>query len=181
VGLYVSTTGADASIPELGFTLTHPSTDYDLSAQFSPEDLQGAITLTALIRAGTLVWKKTSVGAAQTPTDYDPDLIEADNMNLGPGAQADRLVSFKDLAGSSLRTKSGSVAPGLFSGSPKKFTVVFATAWGSTAYDISISGVDARSWSWQSKTSAGFVINSNANQALTGNVDWTAVSAGETI
>ncbi len=73
MGLYVSTTGTNVSIPELGFTLVHPSTDYALSDQFSPEDLQNAETLTSVIRAGTLVWKKTSGGTAQVATDYGWD------------------------------------------------------------------------------------------------------------
>ena len=181
MGLYVSTTGTDVSIPELGFTLTHPSTDYALSDQFSPEDLQGATSLTAAILAGSLTWKKTAGGAVQTPADYDPDLIEADNLNLGPGAQGDRLVSFKDLTSGTLKIKSGTVAPASFSGNPKKYAVTFSTAWGSTSYDVHITGTDVRSWSWESKTTSGFVINTNANQAPTGSVDWTAIAPGETV
>lgn len=182
MGLYVSTTGTDVAIPELGITLTHPSTDYPLSEQFSPEDLQGATTLTTVVRAGTLLtWKKTAGGAVQTPADYDPDLIEADNLNLGPGAQGDRLVSFKDLTSGTLKQKSGYKITTDFTGTPRKATVTFATAWGSANYVIKIEGTDVRSWSWESKSSSGFVINTNANQALTGNVDWTATAIGETV
>jgi hypothetical protein len=180
VGLYVSTTGADASIPELGFTLTHPSTDYDLSAQFSAEDLKGASTLTALIRAGTLVWKKTSGGAVETPTDYDQDFVDVENENTGVGAQADRVVMFKDLTGGTLKIKSGTVAAGSFSGNPKKYAVVFAASFASTSYEVHITGADSRAWSWESKATTGFTINASANQVLTGNVDWTAVYSGET-
>jgi hypothetical protein len=179
VGLYVSTTGADASIPELGFTLTHPSTDHPLSDQFSPEDLQGAATLTSLIRAGTLVWRKTAGGSAQPATDYDADFVEAETMNTGLGAQADRVVTFKDLAGGTLKMRSGSVAPESFLGTPRKYTVSF-TAFPTTSYEIHVTGTDARTWSWESQTTEGFTINSNANQVLTGNVHWTAIAAGET-
>lgn len=109
MGLYVSTTGADASIPELGFTLTHPSTDYDLSAQFSAEDLKGASTLTALIRAGTLVWKKTSGAAAETPTDYDQDFVDVENENTGVGALGDRALVYRNVMDGSLSADLGSL------------------------------------------------------------------------
>lgn len=97
MGLYVSTTGADASIPELGFTLTHPSVNYDLTAQFSVEDLKAAESLTTAIRSGVLVWKKTAGGAAEVATNYDPDFTEADSLNTGLGAKNDRAVVFKNI------------------------------------------------------------------------------------
>lgn len=180
MGLYVSTTGTDVSIPELGFTLVHPATDYALSDQFSIEDIQGSITLTTVIRAGTLAWKKTLGGGVQLAADYDPDLLEADALNLGPGAQADRLVSFKDLSSGTLKQKTGYKIPTDFIGNPKKATVVFGTAFASGTYEISLSGTDVRIWSWESLTLSGFVINTNANQIPTGNVHWTATATGET-
>lgn len=184
MGLYVSTTGTDVSIPELGFTLVHPSTDYALSDQFSPEDLQRAASLTDAIRGGTLLtWKKTAGGSAETATDYDPDYVEADEMNTGVGAQADRLVSFKDLTASTLETKAGYKASTDFSGTPhKKATVTFDTAFpAGTAYSITLSGVDVRFWTLETISVTGFVINSNANQSLTGSVYWTATVHGETV
>jgi hypothetical protein len=181
VGLYVSTTGTDVEIPELGFTLTHPSTDYALSDQFSYDDIKNASTLTTKILDGSLLWKKTSGGATETSANYDPDLLEAEALNTGTGYEGDRLVSFKDLNSSTLPTKSGSVAPASFSGNPKKYAVVFATPFSSTSYEIHITGADSRGWSWESKTASGFTINANANQALTGNVDWSAIFSGETL
>jgi hypothetical protein len=78
------------------------------------------------------------------------------------------------------RVKAGVVASGSFSGSPKKATVTFTAAFGSTNYAIEIKGVDVRTWSYDSATKAttGFVINSNANAALTGEVSWTATEVG---
>ena len=183
MGLYVSTTGTDVSIPELGFTLVHPSTNYALSDQFSIEDIQMASTLTTVIRAGTLTWKKTSGGSVEAATDYDPDLLEADALNLGVGAKADRLVSFKDLTAGALATKSGYKASTDFTGTPvRKATVTFGTAFPvGTTYSIELSGTDVRFWTWESVTVSGFVINSNANQALTGNVHFTATVHGETV
>lgn len=180
MGLYVSTTGADVAIPELGFTLTHPSTDYALSDQFSAEDIRCADSLTTAIRNGSLTWTKTSGGTLQVSTDYDPDLLEADELNTGLGYQGDRVVTFKDISSSmAFKIKSGSVLGALFSGTPKKYTVSFTTPFPDTNYEIHITGYDARIWSFGSPTASGFVINSNANQALTGDVHWTAVMRGE--
>jgi hypothetical protein len=78
-----------------------------------------------------------------------------------------------------LKTKSGLVSAGTFTGSPKKATVTFTTAFASTAYSINITGVDARQWTIESKLAGSFVINANANQALTGEVSWQAQFNGE--
>jgi len=175
VGLYVSTTGTDVSIPELGFTLVHPSTDYDLSNQFSVEDIQGAATLTTVIRDGTLTWKKTSGGSTEVATDYDPDYLEADTLNTGAGAKGDRVVTFKDLTGGGFSPpKCGIVASGSFTGTPRTAAVTFVTAFTDNNYTVVLSGADKRTWSSEDKTAAGFTINSNASQALTGSVYWIA-------
>lgn len=97
MGLYVSTTGTDVAIPELGIVITHPATNMALSDQFSPEDLQNAETLTSVIRAGTLVWRKTAGGAAQTATDYDSDFVKIEQQNTGLGSKQDRSVTFDDI------------------------------------------------------------------------------------
>lgn len=100
MGLYVSTTGSDVVISELGITISHPTVDQDLSSQFSPSDIQNAPSLTSAIRSGLLVWRKRSGGAVQPATDYDEDYVEIEKENTGTGAQDDRVVTFKDLAGS---------------------------------------------------------------------------------
>lgn len=97
MGLYVSTTGSDVGIPELGFSLPHPSTDYALSDQFSDEEIRRAETLTQAIRTGSLTWKKTALGSVQAATDYDPDFLETEAMNTGLGAKNDRAVIFKNI------------------------------------------------------------------------------------
>lgn len=181
MGLYVSTTGTDVSIPELGFTLVHPSTDYALSDQFSVEDIQGSTTLTSVIRAGTLTWKKTSGGSTEVATDYDPDYLEADTLNTGVGSQADRVVTFKDLSNATLKIKSGIVLGASFTLNPKRYTVVFATPFPDNNYVVLVlNSTNPRTWTWESHTASGFVLNSNANAALTGNVTWAAMATGET-
>ena len=77
------------------------------------------------------------------------------------------------------KVKAGIVASGSFSGNPKKATVSF-TAFSSVNYAIEIKGVDVRTWSYDlaTKATTGFVINSNANAALSGEVSWTATENG---
>ena len=86
-----------------------------------------------------------------------------------------------NVTGSGLKIKAGTVTAGSFAGNPKKYTVTFASAFSSAAYSINITGVDNRNWSYDSATKAAgsFVINSNANAALTGEVSWTAIFGGE--
>jgi len=77
--------------------------------------------------------------------------------------------------------KAGGIAGASFTGAPRKATVTFGTAFPNTNYSIHITGANSRSWSWESKTVNGFVINANANAALSGEVTWTCTSYGETV
>ena len=79
------------------------------------------------------------------------------------------------------RRKAGIVTAGTFSGNPKKATVTFAAAFPAATYAIAITGIDGRSWVFESVTASGFVINSQANTALTGDVHWSAQYQGETL
>ena len=78
-----------------------------------------------------------------------------------------------------LRTKAGTVAGASFAGNPKKFTVTFTTAYPNTNYSIQITGGVNRTFSYESKSTTGFVINSNANTAFAENVDWLTIATGE--
>lgn len=176
MGLFVTTTGVDITIPELGIIILDPTVDRDLSGQFTSDELSFAANLTSYIQAGTLVWKKTSGGSVEPPADYDPNFLEIDEENLGPGQKRDRAVTFKDL---SALYKSGVVAAGSFSGSPKTATVTFGTAFPSVDYAIVVTGSDGRSWTVSSLTVGGFVISTQASQALTGPVYWEATLIGE--
>jgi hypothetical protein len=75
--------------------------------------------------------------------------------------------------------KTGRVAFGTFAGSPKKATVTFTTPFASTSYNISLTGTDDRTFTYESKLAGSFVINTNSNQALTGEVSWQAILDGE--
>jgi hypothetical protein len=82
--------------------------------------------------------------------------------------------------GGGLVTKAGSVANSSFTGNPKKATVTFSTAFGSTNYAITVTGEDARSWTIESKAVGSFVINANSNTGLSGTTYWIATAYGET-
>jgi hypothetical protein len=80
--------------------------------------------------------------------------------------------------------KSGNVAAGSFSGgifTPYTATVTFSTAMPNTNYAITINGIDARTWRYQSKTVNGFVINSGSTTAPSNEVSWIAINNGETV
>jgi hypothetical protein len=78
-----------------------------------------------------------------------------------------------------LKQKNGSITGTTFAGNPKKATVTFGTAFADNNYAVTITGEISRSWSVESKTSAGFTINANANLAFTENVFWMAGQIGE--
>lgn len=77
---------------------------------------------------------------------------------------------------SSISLKAGTVAGATFAGNPKIFTVTFNTAFPNTNYAVTIISEESRTWTFQSKLAGSFVMNSNANLALTLNVDWTATA-----
>jgi len=78
-----------------------------------------------------------------------------------------------------LNIKSGTVTAASFIGTPRKYTVTFTNTYPTTNYTIGITGSDNRVFTYESKTTTGFIINTNANAALTGNVDWQTIATGE--
>jgi len=181
MGLFVTTTGSDVTIPELGIIIVDPATDYDISGQFRAEEVANSDTLTSTIRAGTLEWRKVAAGAQQPALDYDKDFLHAEETNSGPGLQDDRIATFKDLpSGTGLPTKSGVVAFASFSGNPKTASVAFSSAFADSNYSISIISGQERTWTFDSQVAGGFDINTNANQAPTSDVYWLAIKHGET-
>jgi hypothetical protein len=79
-----------------------------------------------------------------------------------------------------LKTKAGSVTNTSFTGSPRKATVTFSTAFADTNYAITITGESARTWTIESKLAGSFIINSNSATAISGNTYWIATAYGET-
>jgi hypothetical protein len=78
-----------------------------------------------------------------------------------------------------LRIKAGVVTAGSFAGDPKKYAVAFASAFADANYAINITGIDARSWTYESKVAGGFTINTNANKVLSAEVSWECIRVGE--
>jgi len=70
--------------------------------------------------------------------------------------------------------KAGSGSAASFAGTPLTSSISFGTAFSNNNYAVTVTGEDARSWTLQSKTSAGFTINTNSSVALTGPVYWIA-------
>lgn len=87
MGLFVSTVSASVTIPELGITITHPITDFNVGAQFDSKDVENAFTLTSAIQAGTLTWRKTAGGTIESPASYDADWLRIDELNTGTPIQ----------------------------------------------------------------------------------------------
>lgn len=77
-------------------------------------------------------------------------------------------------------TKTGLIAGGSFSGTPKKAAVAFVAPYSDTNYVIALSGTDGRNYTYESKTGAGFTISANANAAILGEVSWVTMTTGET-
>jgi hypothetical protein len=62
-----------------------------------------------------------------------------------------------------------------FSGNPYSYAVTLPIPFADNNYTVQIgSNADGRTWLAQSLTAEGFVINSQSQTRLTGNVFWTA-------
>jgi len=144
-------------------------------------DIPADTAVTIVPDGGNAEGTSTSVARA----DHKHDLPAATPVSIGTTnaegtstsvARADHVHS-----GSTFLTgnvKAGVLASTDFTGNPKKATVTFASAFSSTSYSITVTGVDARTWAYESKTTGGFVINANANAALTSEVSWKAALSG---
>jgi hypothetical protein len=77
--------------------------------------------------------------------------------------------------------KSGTVAAGSFAGTPKTYSVVFGTPYADANYSVTITGEDGRVWKAEVLATTGFIINTGAGTALTGNVYWQTIKTGESV
>ena len=80
MALLVSTTTTDIEISELGFVISHPSIDLDLSLQFDPEELRDAQSLTNALLLGSLQFRLSNQESYRSPSSYDPDLFLANEL-----------------------------------------------------------------------------------------------------
>jgi hypothetical protein len=75
---------------------------------------------------------------------------------------------------SSTTAKSGIVSNTTWTGTPLNYQVSFTSAFPSSNYSVTITGGDARSWTVESVTVNGFIINSNSNTGLLYPTYWIA-------
>jgi hypothetical protein len=159
-------------------------------------DVDGVVKATASLPDGALPIYAfvTSVGAVTSLTDsreeYESnqtfgvaaDISGTTKANAQAAGVLNKAARADHVHASTLPLyKSGNIAAGTFTGSPKTATVAFGTAMPSTAYNVTVTGSDGRSWIVTNITTAGFVINAQANASLTGPVMWHAVATGESV
>jgi len=136
-------------------------------ANHTGTQLASTISNFATTVLGTLL-TGLSVATAQVITSTDTILLALGYLQ----AQITALVP-------SPKIKSGVITAGTFTGNPKKATVTFGTAFADANYSVSIIGIDSRSWAIETVAAGSFIINANANLALTGNCYWVATKHGE--
>lgn len=85
-------------------------------------------------------------------------------------------ASFAVTSSISLATKANSIIYSSFAGTPLTASITFDNPYPNTNYSVAVTGEDARIWTIQNKTAAGFIINSNSNESLVGYTDWIATS-----
>jgi len=98
MALFLSTTGFDVVISELGITIPHPTVDFQIDDQFSSKEISRAVSLTQAIRGGDLIWRKESSGPDEEPLDYDEDWVRVSQLSTGPGSFLDRIIKQSDIA-----------------------------------------------------------------------------------
>lgn len=90
--LRVSTTGSNVQLDDLGITVTHPTTNRDLTLEFTAQELKESEDLTAAVQASSLT---VDDGQFQiNATDYDAN--EVFNQDLGLKTDS-RFVSHDEL------------------------------------------------------------------------------------
>lgn len=133
-----------------------PDNDYSRNILTVKETIvdSGATTANIFYRSGA---KITGFDPTSTPTISSLNVQDA-------------------IAQANNNSKSGTVLPGSFTGSPvKKYTVVLGVPFDDDLYSVTVTGSDERIFTIESKTATGFTISTNANQSLTGNVFWQAI------
>lgn len=82
---------------------------------------------------------------------------------------------------SSLKEKANTILAASFSsnGTSLIYPVTFSTPYSNSNYSISIQGQDERTFTYTSKATTGFTIDSNSVTALSGNVDFITMAYGE--
>lgn len=80
MALRVSTTGSDVDLDDLGITITHPTTDRDLSLEFTSVELRDSEDLTTAIQGADLEVNDGTNFIHQD--DYDPDELLLQELDV---------------------------------------------------------------------------------------------------
>jgi hypothetical protein len=126
------------------------------------------------------VGELTLVNIAIFEVDGDPTLGGGVEAPVGSLALSDaggiwQKQSTADTGWAPIKRKSGRMPAVAFSGSPRTATVVFDSPFADNNYEVFLgSSSDVRSLTYESKTTTGFVINTNASRALLGEISWSA-------
>ena len=161
-----------ATIPDQNdVTRVQPGTNtYTGGTDNNPTINVSALTINTLIVSGS------SQLASTTATSISGGTISGGTLFSG----STNLYNIFQAQTGVLKQKNGSVTGSTFSGNPKKATVTFGTAFPDNNYAVTITGEIDRTWTIESKTSAGFTINANANAGFSSsNVFWMAGQIGE--
>ena len=136
--------------------------------------------------SGVMKFKDTDVVTQVTLQDL-AEKIKLKDVDLSLLTQGYVLIYNQGLDTFELKPPLGGIASGVvsgasFAGSPqKKTTITFTNAFPDNNYNITITGEDARTWTIESKGASSFIINANANAAISGNVFWQAIKNGQVV
>lgn len=157
-------------------------------------DTDGVVKATASLPNGAMAMSLfTSVAASVTSTTDEREVVDQNTVwglvgdiqperynsaaaagTLEKAARADHVH-----ASNNPLYKAGQILAATFTGNPKTAAVTFGTVFPAATYNVTVTGTDGRSWVATSLLASGFTISSQANQALTGPVYWTAIFTGE--
>ena len=165
--------------PSSGVTINNNTNNYLLTATGTANTINGESNLTfngsTLEVIGNV--KASSFSGSLAGTAISASFATTASFLLGSVTSA----SFASTASyvNGMITKNNAIANTSFTGTPRKTTVTFTTAFPNTNYTVTVTGEDSRTWTIESKLSGSFIISSNSSVALTGNTYWQAISYGE--
>ena len=88
MALFLSTVSGDVTIEELGYIIPHPTVNFEITAQFSEEDIRNADSIASLISSGLLLYRLSPVEPYRNENSYDKDIALAESLvNNGTSSQ----------------------------------------------------------------------------------------------
>lgn len=142
------------------------------ASYFNGNALSASYAATASLAPNYVLNSATSSFVTNSQTSSFVQNSQTSSMTVLSSSYA--LTASYVLNGSST-TKVGSSSNSSFGGSPFTSSVSFNTPFSNDNYSVFINSTDSRNWTIQTKSSTGFIINSNSSVALTGPTYWTAL------